>query len=87
MILNNRSESLPGKLTVGIKIFWNPIVSCHSYCSSVASLLAATLYQGHHDRNHKLWWNIGSTHTPQAGSAGMLLHINGKFWMGKSLLS
>ena len=22
---------------------------------SVASLLSATLYQGHHDRNHKLW--------------------------------
>jgi hypothetical protein len=27
---------------------------------SVASLLAATLYQGNHDRNHK-FWNIGST--------------------------
>jgi hypothetical protein len=27
---------------------------------SVASLLAATLYQGNPERNHKLW-NIGST--------------------------
>ena len=27
---------------------------------SIASLLAATLYQGNHNRNHKLW-NIGST--------------------------
>ena len=27
---------------------------------SVASLLASTLYQGDHDRNHKLW-NIVST--------------------------
>jgi len=27
---------------------------------SVAFLLAATLYQGHPDRNHKLW-TIGST--------------------------
>ena len=29
--------------------------------------------------------NIGSTekHTPYAGAAGMLLHINGKFTMGK----
>jgi hypothetical protein len=33
-------------------------------------LLAATLYQGNHDRNHKLW-NIGST--------GGLLYLNGKF--------
>jgi hypothetical protein len=29
---------------------------------SVASLLAATLYQGHPDRNHKLW-NIVSSET------------------------
>jgi hypothetical protein len=29
------------------------------HLGSVASLLAATLYQGNHDRNHKLW-NIGS---------------------------
>jgi hypothetical protein len=27
---------------------------------SVASLLAATLYQGHPDRNHKLWNIISS---------------------------
>jgi hypothetical protein len=49
-------------------------------------LLTATLYQGMHDWNHKLW-NIGSTeiyiYTPYAGAAGMLLHINGKFTMGK----
>jgi hypothetical protein len=47
-------------------------------------LLAATLYQGNPDRNHKLW-NIASTeiYTPSAASAGMLLHINGKFTMGK----
>ena len=53
---------------------------------SVAFLLAATLYQGNPDRNHKLW----EIYTPYAGAAGMLLHINGKFTMGKlktSLLS
>jgi hypothetical protein len=54
-------------------------------------LLAATLYQGNPDINHKLW-NIVSTeiYTAYAGAAGMLLHINGKFTMGKlksSLLS
>jgi hypothetical protein len=57
-------------------------------------LLAAALYQGNPDRNHKLW-NIISTeryivYTPYAGAAGMLLHMNGKFTMGKlksSLLS
>ena len=58
---------------------------------SVASLLVATLYQGNPDTNHKLW-NIVSTeiYTANAGAAGMLLHINGKFTMGKlksSLLS
>jgi hypothetical protein len=41
-------------------------------------LLAAALYQGIHDRNHKVW-DIGSF----AGAAGMLLHINGKFTVGK----
>jgi len=48
-------------------------------------LLAATLYQGMHDWNHKLW-NIGSTeiYIPYAGAAGMLLHINGKFTMAYS---
>jgi hypothetical protein len=60
--------------------------------SSVASLLAATLYQGNPERIRKLW-NIGSAgemYAPFACSAGMLLHINGKFTMGKlksSLLS
>jgi hypothetical protein len=36
---------------------------------SVVSLLAATLYHGNSDRNHKLW-NI------VLYAAGMLLHIN-----------
>jgi hypothetical protein len=47
-------------------------------------LLAATLYQGNHDRNHKLW-NILSNeiYTPYAGAAGMSLYINEKFTMGK----
>jgi hypothetical protein len=52
-------------------------------------LLAATLYQGNPDRNHK-FWNIVSTEIyagagaaagPYAGAAGMLLHMNGKFTM------
>ena len=42
---------------------------------SAASLLAATLYLGNHDRNHNIW-NIGSTERD-------ILHINGKFTMGK----
>jgi hypothetical protein len=55
------------------------------------SWLTATFYQGNHDRNHK-FWNIVSTdiYTPYGGAAGMLLHVNGKFIMGKfksSLLS
>ena len=52
------------------------------------------LYQGNHDdRNHKqLRDYIYTIHVPvvYAGAAGMLLHINGKFTMGKlksSLLS
>ena len=59
---------------------------------SVASLLAGTPYQGNPDRNHKLW-NIVSSERyilHYAGAAGILLHINGKFTMGKlksSLLS
>jgi len=43
--------------------------------SKVASLLAASLYQGNHDRNHMLW-NIESTerymyivYTPYAGAS------------------
>ena len=49
--------------------------------SSVASLLAATLYQRNTDRNHKLRniivinWEI---FTSYKCAAGMLLHINGK---------
>jgi hypothetical protein len=47
-------------------------------------LLAATLYQGNPDRNHKLWNIVSSDrYNPYAGAAGMLLHINGKFTMGK----
>jgi len=59
---------------------------------SLSSLLAATFYQGNPDRNHKLW-NIGSTEKyiyhimAYAGADGMLLHINGKFTMGKLKLS
>jgi hypothetical protein len=52
---------------------------------SVTSLLAANLYQGNPDRNHKLW-NIASSESyifQNAVAAGMLLHINGKFTMGK----
>jgi hypothetical protein len=51
---------------------------------SVASLLAATPYQGNPDRNHKLCleYRVNSEiYTPYAG--GMFLHINGKFPMGK----
>jgi hypothetical protein len=48
---------------------------------SVASLLAATFYA---DRNLKVR-NIVSTeiYTPYADANGILLHINGKFTMGK----
>ena len=45
---------------------------------SEASLLAATLYQGNPDRNHKLWNIILSKiymYTLYAGAAGKLLHI------------
>ena len=51
---------------------------------SVASFLAATLYQGTPDRNHTLW-NIVSIERCilhiNAGDDEMLLHINGKFTM------
>ena len=51
----------------------------------VVSFLAATLYQGNPDRNKQaleylINWEI---YTSYAGAAGMLLHINGKFTMGK----
>jgi hypothetical protein len=38
------------------------------------------------DKSHVLTWCFVSTkrYTPYAGAAGMLLHINGKFTMGKS---
>ena len=49
---------------------------------SVASLLVATLYQGNPDRNHKLWNSI-SAERYILHTAGMLLHINGKFTFGK----
>ena len=59
---------------------------------SVATLLASTIYQGNPDRNHTLWNVVSSDrlYTPYSGAAGMWLHINGKFTMGKfksSLLS
>jgi len=51
---------------------------------SVDSLLAATLYQRNPDRNHKLWYIVSiERYTPYVGAAGMLLHMNGKFTMGK----
>jgi hypothetical protein len=56
---------------------------------SVTSLLAATLYQGNPGRNHKLW-NIVSSERYILHMQVLLLHINGKFTMGKlksSLLS
>ena len=57
----------------------------------MTSLLAATLYQGNPDMNHK-FLNIGSTERYILHMKGMSLHIlvNGKFAMGKlksSLLS
>jgi hypothetical protein len=48
---------------------------------SVASLIASTLYHGNRDRNHKLW-NVVSSERYR-GAAAILLHINGKFTMGK----
>ena len=48
-------------------------------------MLAATLYQGNPDRNHKhLEYCINcEISTPYAGASEMLLHMNGKFTMGK----
>ena len=58
---------------------------------SVASLLAATFYHRNPDSNHKLRNIVSSEiYTPYTGDAGMLLHINGTFTIGKlksSLLS
>ena len=51
----------------------------------VDSLWAAILYLGNYDRKLKIW-NILSTerYTPLYGGAAiMLLHVNGKFTMGK----
>ena len=50
----------------------------------MASFLAATIYQGNRDMNHKLW-NLVSTegyiiYNPYAGTVGMLLYINGSQW-------
>jgi hypothetical protein len=47
---------------------------------SVASLLAATLYQGNPDKNHRLW-NIVSSERYILHMQVLLLHINGKFTM------
>jgi len=50
-------------------------VTTRNYFSgSVASVLAATPYQGNLDSKHKLW-NI--VFTPHSSSVGMLLHLNG----------
>ena len=64
------------------------ITKRNSYFSSF--LVSNTLYQGHHDRSHKLW-NIVSSERYILDiyiyiyiyATGMLLHINGKFTMGK----
>jgi hypothetical protein len=59
---------------------------------SVASLFAVTFYYGNPDRNHK-FWNIALTERYILHMQGLLerlLHMNGKFTMGKlksSLLS
>ena len=51
---------------------------------SVASLLLEILYQGnYYDMNHKLWNISCEIQTPYTGAAEMLLHINGKFKVGK----
>ena len=45
---------------------------------SVASLLAATLYQDNPDRNQALEYHINwELCTSYAGAAGMLLHVHG----------
>ena len=49
---------------------------------SVVSLLAATLYQGN-PYSSGISYHLREIYTPYAGAAGMLLHINGKFTMGK----
>ena len=45
--------------TVKLSKWWLQLNQSQVTLSSAASLLAATLYIGNHDRNHKLW-NIGS---------------------------
>jgi hypothetical protein len=64
------------------------VVICHTLgtLGSVASLLAATLYQGNPDRNHKLW-HIGSTvryllHMHVVLEYCYNVYVNGKFTMG-----
>jgi hypothetical protein len=41
---------------------------------SVASLLAATLYQGNHDRNYKVW-NIGSSGSEVRVTRSLVLYV------------
>ena len=58
----------------------------------VATLQAATLSQGNYDKKPQVleFWINRETYTPYAATAWMLLHMNGKFTMGKlksSLLS
>jgi lysozyme family protein len=53
--------------------------------TSVASLLTATLYQG--NTSSGISYQLREIYTPYAVAAGTLLHINGKFTMGKFKLS
>jgi hypothetical protein len=67
-------------------IWWGSCYSIFSFKCMFRRSLFVHLYF-----NHK-FWNIVSTdiYTPYGGAAGMLLHVNGKFIMGKfksSLLS
>jgi hypothetical protein len=50
------------------------------FSSILVKLLAASLYKGNPDRHHKLRDIYIYIY---AGAVGMLLHINGKFTMGK----
>lgn len=60
------------------------LISSIRTLGSVASLLSATLFQGNHDMNHKLWNRINlEIYNSYGGGAGMLLNVNGKFTMIK----
>jgi hypothetical protein len=49
--------SIPLSLVATVKFNFKVMTSTlpKGTLGSVAALLAATLYQGNHDRNHKLW--------------------------------